>query len=436
MEAHYFGVHWNRRVLVGKYVVFPCGLLHASSMRISCVAVQSLHYHCPVCISSTFLAPEGLLTHVKDRHGPSALLSVGVPVSSVGGICALLTVENDNTVDKTKIRFGMVETRMFPLAASIVEQEGGRSEPKRVLANFQNFVSLKVFPIVTVSVSGCVWVDRMQLFRGLCFLVCGIDVPSSTISAIYSLGGVVTGAGYPESIEWSRITHILLGGRIGAKSVRAVSQNCDLFWVGSEWIRNCVEKGTLFYSEQPMYTRSTIDTFFNQRDAAARIERRKTTNHARCSPIATAAHPRTSPPILATSESCSFMGTPTESPVFKPAMPGLPPIYNTSATLLDMCAHVNASAHPPHVTTQHGHTTHPSHVPTQNVYPTHPPHTHPPLAHHPTHPPHAPTHSILTQQPPRHPAHAATAEPLRRSKRISMSPNRLGHVFHPEIKKL
>ena len=420
MEKHYEETHWARKVEIGKFSLFPCGLLHASSSRISVALVSSaLHYHCPVCISSTFTHVENLIRHCSSSHSAASLGSSANSwqVEVVDRISPLNeTVGEGLGGSSSRVRFyPTVGVRTFPLAQSILEQAGGRTETKHAPASFTSWCEvseLKALTSTEVEVSGCN-VGAIKIFKALCFLVCGTDIPASTFSAIHSLGGSVSGAGYAESGEWARITHVLLGNRVGLRSVRNLRRNAPPLdppiWVSSEWVRSCVEKGSLFRSQR-VFSPAAIERFFTVRDASLRADRRKSSMKTvvdfRSSPtmssivLSANSSPRTSPPILGFEEaSIPFMGSPELSPV----------IISLAAT--------GACIAPTPAT--HACTTLPAL---------------PPL-------PRKPKHQTALPLTSSSNSNALTSwseeSPLRRSKRLSMavSPGRFTHVSHPLIKK-
>jgi hypothetical protein len=164
------------------------------------------------------------------------------------------------------------------------------------------------------------------LFKDCCFLVLGIDIAPHTIAAIHSLGGSITGANYLESGEWIRITHILLGDRIGHKPVKQLRRTIaaslispdSLFWVGSDWVRDRVEKGSLI-GTQKVFAPPLVERFFVVRETSLRTERRRT---MRAKPeigtiLVESVSSRRPSPVLepVTETSFQFRSTPEASPV-------------------------------------------------------------------------------------------------------------------------
>lgn len=334
IQEHYERVHWDAKIFIGKYVLFPCGLSHATA-RQSIALPKYLHFHCPVC-TSTALTADGLKQHVSSAH-PAVAGATAVDVPSIlSDACSGIRGCGDDVfgghLDTQASRLAwsdQVKVREFPLALSIVEQAGGRSETKKSPSSHENFISLhEMAAMTTVDIEpvGC---NRkaLRLFKDCCFLIVGIDVAPHTFTAIHSLGGCVTGANYAESGEWSKITHVLLGDRLGPKSVKQLRrmlgvmfpQSDSLHWVSSEWVRDRVEHGTLF-GTQTIFSPALIERFFTMRESANRSERRRTVRARPDIPILTVPIPevpsrRPSPPVVESSEtSFQFRSTPEASP--------------------------------------------------------------------------------------------------------------------------
>jgi hypothetical protein len=238
---------------------------------------------------------------------------------------------------KFKITFcSEVPVLEFPLSLSIAEQSGGRSETRKAPRCFEQFSYLHDTMDVAmydIEYTGCNR-EPLKLFKNCCFVICGIDVPQSMISAIFSLGGVVTGANYNESDEWSRITHVLLGNRIGPKAVRSLMKTLSfqhseppgsIDWVSSEWVRESVEKGSLL-GRQRIFSATLLDRYFQAKETAARMEKRRL---LRCKPeipcipfqinassLSETSSRRPSPVLeTSTNESLQFKATPEASPI-------------------------------------------------------------------------------------------------------------------------
>lgn len=331
-ENHYMEVHWSNRVEIGRFTLFPCGESHATARQSVSSVNRAVHFHCPACPVSASL--DQIRDHIVLRH-EHLMHDVGNSCYSGGDAIIDLRVPpivfNPSDAPSTIVFHPFVRVREFPLALSIAEQAGGRSETKKP----KNIFDLYAFVYEMCSVAclddesvGCNQ-PPMRLFKGLCFVICGVDVPASTISAIQSLGGVVTGSTYLESSEWGRLTHVLLGNRVGVKSIKILRKNLSagaptscIRWVSSEWVRDRVEMGTIFGTQRTLVP-AQIERFFSLREAAARADRRKTFRARPDIPNPLAfgmeVEPRrSSPPVLIenlnNSESIGFRETPEGSP--------------------------------------------------------------------------------------------------------------------------
>ena len=322
-EKHYFEFHWEKKIFfASKYVLFPCGYMHATS-RQSFISrtLAGFHFHCPFC-SVTSPTCELIVQHLSLSH-PQRPAEQGTNTT--------LTNEADHVQERScgfemvgRIGFSpFVRVREFPLALSIAEQAGGRSETKKPPPCFDNYIRVhEVIDMVQIDteVIGC---NRpvMKLFRDCCFLVCGVDLAPHTIAAILSLGGTITGASYIESEEWNRITHVLLGDRLGSRSLKKLKRSEDVKWVNCDWVRDRVERGSLL-GVQKNISPSLLDRVFSVREATARADRRRS-QRTRLPPpdIPLRETSRRPSPVLETSNplleemSFQFRSTPEASPV-------------------------------------------------------------------------------------------------------------------------
>jgi hypothetical protein len=301
-----------------------------------------MHYHCPMC---SFRSPSctDVLEHVPSTHPApdSSPTHRGVAMNSVlnlkdadKGVLNVNLFQPNPFGPKSKIKFNnVVHCRSFPVAVSIVDQLGGMKESKKdkfCIDKFVPFSDISEFARVAKVSLGC---DQpaYKMFKGYLFLVCGIDIPLSVLSAITSLKGEVSGARYDDSQEWSKITHIIIGNKIAPKSIREIKRfvPVDALWVTSDWVRLSVENGSVYYN-QPETTRfifspNEIERFFMIQQAAARIERRKSHRakpdihtHDQIFPIvsSSSSSPRTTPPVIDMGEGQQdqslFRGTPPE----------------------------------------------------------------------------------------------------------------------------
>jgi len=307
MENHYNETHWNQKIQVGKFFIFPCGISHAS-VRLSTIrATHGTHYHCPHCPGgfSAHLSVDLLREHLVANHAKyqdSSHFSTNDPTEGgwtyIDSLCAIndaaSAASNDvspsgymagrrRSVPRRRVDFDTcVLVREFSLACSIIEQAGGRSESRQCKHTYDSFVPLHVIEhLASFSIENLGANNRsLKLFSNFFFVLCGVDIPSSVIAGITSLGGIVSGANYAESTEWEKVTHVLLGNRISQKSVRILKRNVplgileNLEWVSSDWIKKCVETGRVFGVRQ-IFSPAAIDRFFSVREANARTERRK-----------------------------------------------------------------------------------------------------------------------------------------------------------------
>ncbi len=327
MEEHYQTVHWDQKVsIIGTpFTVFPCGDSHQESVSVRrrtmlpSAAVQKvsqppLHFHCPYCV--VFRCPASseilILDHVVTKHPQTAepLIyrksesSSKQDQESESCVLSLVDKESSSPVSaadpsspptsprscrKKHVKFqDRVGCKFFPLAVSIVDQLGGMKESKREKFCMGDFVAFSVIGqfasdsgfTESVTRSGC---DQpvYSLFKGFKFLVCGTNIPLSVCSAITSLKGEVSGARYDDSQEWPNLTHVILGTRLAAKSIREIRKlvPLDVLWVTSDWIRSCVEHGAVYYNQPNMsqfvFSPAAIERYFMIQQAAVRMERRK-----------------------------------------------------------------------------------------------------------------------------------------------------------------
>ena len=377
METHYHEVHWNERIDMGKYTVFPCGLMHTSA-RVSLsgshgAPTSTLHYHCPYCPGMTthFKTSEILQQHVQvahtSRHNTNSeraiICNSEWSFSDYSRTIETETGRGDKGLRKIGFR-DVVNIREFPLGASIVEQAGGRSESKRQKTSFDAYVETSLvenFAACDLEIWGCDY-KAMKLFKSCTFLVCGTEIPHSVFAGITSLGGTVSGANYIESGEWDRITHILLGNRISLKSVRNLRKNVpetlasSIMWVGIDWVKKCIESGKIFGTRK-IFTVGAIERFFSVRDANLRAERRKSLRirpdiftssslHVPdIQPVHVVPSPRLSPTVsfsTMNSDDNSMMPsmTPSMTPEYSPVVPVLiPSVSIGDPNVLDAPSH-------------------------------------------------------------------------------------------------
>lgn len=349
IEDHYHQTHLAcKEELDGnstKYTVLPCGLSHftARQSSVSCKTTTNLyHYHCPCC---TLLLSSGseLQLHFRASHNTSSRHEIEEP-RGMYGETYIFNEEVSGSGFCSKVKYNpKITLREFPVALSIVEQSGGRSETKKTSRSHESYCFLHELSPVTcceMEITGC---NRQpfKLFKDCCFLICGVDLPQVTISAIHSLGGTLTGSNYLESSEWNKVTHILLANRISLKSVRTLKRTVaqagregSIHWVSTEWVRERVEKGSLL-GLQNAFSPHLIEKYFQAKETASRIEKRRS---MRCKPEIPSIIPfqvnrnllfpssdsscrRPSPPVLETSsnDSLVFKATPEASPVITAA---------------------------------------------------------------------------------------------------------------------
>lgn len=442
-EVHYDSTHWANRLGVGsKYVLFPCGLMHATARqslvsRLANWGALGTHFHCPLC-STTGATKELILQHIAVTH-PSLLSS---PIDSQNPIIPSIGVFTENFIERRfgsdignmagtggELRFNpIVRMREFPLALSIVEQQGGRSETKKSPTSFDNYVStheLSGMTQIDFEVIGCNR-QTLKLFKDCCFLICGIDIAMHTISAIHSLGGRIHGAHYLNSEELLRTTHVLLGERLGPKPIKALRRTLAaspipvdcIKWVGSDWVRERVEKGSLLGS-QKVFSPSLIERFFTMKESSARSERRRTMRDKPEMGVALLANSeqpqenvsrRPSPVLEPVEMSFQFRSTPEASPV--PMGIVIPQNENNIPLLCTPLASPTPQAVAPLVLPPLPATSRPRRTSVTS--------TKPPVA-----------AAVVSSNPP------SDATPLRRSKRsaVIVSPGKFSHIPHHPIKK-
>ena len=394
VETHYTFTHWQSKIEVGKYTLFPCGASHATLRQsmVHRILVPSLHFHCPLC-PVTDTSGEQMRQHLLTRHPAASAPPSQEPSPVLPEVKRVCLPDMDaGSVPTGKLHWDpTVTVREFPLAMSIVEQTGGRSESKKPPNSFDGYAMLHEMAQMTsvdCEISGCNQ-PVMKLFKGLCFVLCGIDITPSTVAAIHSLGGVITGANYAESGEWSRVTHVLLGNRLGVKAVKATRRNIawitsqipdySVQWVSSEWVRQRVENGSIF-GQQRTFVPALIERFFTVKESATRTDRRKAIRSRPDIPTTSTREPEfsqrpssptvrtdlevgqftptpegspqilTAPIMGAGAYSPFFMPTPGQSPAIQPIIPpprAVPPIPRPkgrspvpSATLLPSSSHV------------------------------------------------------------------------------------------------
>ena len=440
-EVHYDSTHWTNRLPVGsKYVLFPCGLMHATARqslvsRLANGGLIGTHYHCPLC-STTGGTKELILQHIGVTH-PSLLSASTELHSSIPSIAVFTESVVDrrfgtdigNTAVSGKLKFNpMVRVREFPLALSIVEQQGGRSETKKPPTSFDSYVStheLAGMTQIDIEIIGCNR-QTLKLFKDCCFLVCGIDVAPHTISAIHSLGGRVHGAHYLASEELLRTTHVLLGERVGPKPVKALRRTLaaspvpidSIQWVGSDWVRERVERGSML-GLQKVFSPSLMERFFTMKEASARSERRRTMRNKAdmgVELLTTSEQPtdhvsrRPSPVLEPVEMSFQFRSTPEASPV--PTGIVIPQNENNIPLLSTPLASPSPQAVAPVVLPPLPATNRPRRTSLTS--------TKPPVA-----------AAVVSSHPP------PDATPLRRSKRsaVIVSPGKFSHIPHHPIKK-
>lgn len=343
VENHYESLHWSHLETIGKFTVLPCGVSHVTARQSVALlhnrTSQSYHFHCPLCLSILNTGGE-LQTHFQSSHLHASNADISSPI-----LFLKKNTRNENFDAEftcSKIRFNPDITLLeFPLALSIAEQQGGRSETRKPPTSYEGYCFLHDLSQVTsteIIKTGC---NRpaLKLFKDCFFLICGADLAPSTISAIHSLGGTLTGSSYLESDEWKRITHILLANRIGPKSVRALKKTVSSIhpravgenkveWVSSEWVRERVEKGSLT-GPQRVFSPTLIERYFLAKETALRAEKRGKLRfkpdiptisfQSDLSCLSETSSRRPSPPVLDTSsnESSLFKPTPEASPLLQ-----------------------------------------------------------------------------------------------------------------------
>lgn len=290
IENHYNQIHLAfKQELEGnnnqKYTVLPCGMNHftARQSSVSCRSTTNLyHYHCPCC--TVLLSSDSeLQLHFRSSHVSPSRKEIEEPLGMYGETY-IFNEEDRGSGYCSKVKYNpKITIREFPVALSIVEQSGGRSETKKAPTSHESYCFLHELSPVTCSeieITGC---NRQpfKLFKDCCFLICGIDLPQVTISAIHSLGGTLTGSNYLESSEWNKVTHILLANRISLRSVRNLKRTVaqagregSVYWVSTEWVRERVEKGSLM-GLQYVYSPHLIEKYFQAKETALRIEKRR-----------------------------------------------------------------------------------------------------------------------------------------------------------------
>jgi hypothetical protein len=432
IESHYSTVHWSEKMNLGaKFVLFPCGFVHATARqslisRLTGAGVGGFHFHCPLC-ATTAPSKDSMIQHVAVTH-PALFNQQSqseIRKSSISVFSESIE-QRPFELPSFSVRTGfspIVRIREFPLALSIVEQAGGRSETKKPPPCFDNYVGVHELAPMTLTDIEIVGCNRpvMKLFKDCTFLVCGIDIPSHTLSAILSLGGALTGASYLESEDWTSITHILVGDRVGSKPIKQlrrtiIARNLEperIYWVSTDWVRERVEKGSLL-GHQKMFNPILVERFFTVRDANAKQDRRRSIRSRMMQPdiLGTKDEPsvehssRRPSPVLETAEiSFQFRSTPEASPV---------PVPLDAAALGIVIPHQQNEHSIPFITT-------PRMSPMPAV-------VLPPL-------PNRPRRASIGK--PAQNVVASEATPLRRSKRsaVLVSPGKISVAAHHSIKK-